>query len=353
MRGCLRVLAVLTAILFFISATVALLVVPLARAVTDRETIKESLAELDQVMVEAVPPLVARTLEQRAQQLGIPGVDLDEALLQESLQTLLPPGWMEAQTATAVDAVYDAIESGSVDDVTVQLDMQPVLERLQGDPGRQLVANVIAGIPDCPEGTLPDLNNDRLPSCIPPTLPRDVVAQQAHDQLMQQLAQNPQFLAQAGRVQIPLGQLTADANNPQAQQARENLQRLQRWFTLARNWSWLLWLIPLGSLLLIGLLVVRSVREWGMWWGWPLVATAVFVFLLTLVLPGVTTFVLRTLPPIAGTAVLPTGELARTLLDSVLDVWLNHVYLQAGLMLGIGVILVAIGAMAGQQRSSN
>lgn len=349
MQGCTRILAVLVAILFFISATAALLIVPLVGVVTDREAIKTALGELDQVVLDQVPGVVARALQQQAQQQGIPGVALDEAALQTSLQELMPPGWLDAQTETAVDAVYDAIESGSVENVEVQLDMQPLLQQFQGEAGRQIVATVINGVPDCPEGALPSPGNGGLPSCVPPGLPRAALAEQAHGQLVETLRQNPQILAQAGQVRIPLQQL-AGANNPEFQQARQRLERWQRNFQLAQRWTWTLWLIPLGCLMLIALLAVRSLSGLGHWWGWPLLATAVFVFILTLVLPAATTFILRTLPPGGGALLLGTRDLARSLLDTVTAVWLGRVYVQAGVMLALGLLLVAVGALAGARR---
>ncbi len=355
MRGCLQMLAFLAAIVFVITAVIAMLVVPLVRVITDRNAIKDALAELDQVIVAAVPSLVAQTLEEQARQQGLDQLDIDEAVMEEAIDALIPPEWVESQTETAVDAVYDVLETGSIDNAEIELDMRPLLERMRGEPGKQVVSSIVDGLPACTEPlSVESLVNGEatIPTCIPPEVPRETVVEQVHTQFVQALDENPEIMAQAGVVTVPIGQIMGNGQNQDIERSRAQLERINRQFLLAKRWIWTLWLIPVTSLFLIVLFVVRSVSSFGNWWGWSLAITAVIVFLLTFIFPTVLSVVLGTavMPPQAGNLAFPAQEMARQLLDSVTDVWLNRVTLQAALMFGVGLILIAVGVFTRSQK---
>ncbi len=359
MRGCLQVLAVLAAIVFVITAVIALIVQPLIHVVTDRDAIKTALSDLDEVIVEAMPSFVARTLEEQARQQGLEQLNIDEAIIEAAIDDLLPPGWLDAQTESVVDTIYDVLESGDTEDAEINVDARPLLERLRGESGKQLITTIVESLPPCTEPLTPDLltGDGNIPACIPPEIPQTEIVERAHAQFVQTLDQNPQIAEQAGLISIPIGELmTTSPDNPNSEleQAREQLQQLQRTFTLARRWSWTLWLIPLGSLILILLLTVRSLKEFGHWWGWPFTITAVIVFLITFILPTLSQLVLQTAvsstpaAEIAGAAQKLTGQV----FDSISRVWLNRVYFQAGIMFAIGLILLLIGFLIPAQRET-
>ncbi|MCP5095560.1 MAG: hypothetical protein GY943_08415, partial [Chloroflexi bacterium] len=278
MRGCLQVLAVLVAIVFVITAVIAMLVVPLVRVVTDRDAIKTVLADLDDVVIDVVPSLVAQSIEEQARQQGFTQLDIDEAVMEEAIDALIPPEWLEAQTETAVDALYDMIETGDMENAEIEIDTRPLLDRMRGEPGKQVVATIVDSLPVCTEPINPEalLGGDvEIPTCIPPDVLRDELVAQVHTQFVQTLDENPEIMAQAGVITVPIGQVTSESQIPEIQQAQAQLEQLNRYFLLAKRWSWTLWLIPVGCLFMILLLVVRSMSTFGYWWGWPLVITAV------------------------------------------------------------------------------
>ena len=356
MRGCLRTIAVVMAIIFVLTAVIAMITVPFVRVVTDRDAIKAALSQLDDVLVEAVPSIVARTLEEQARQQGLAQLELDEAVIEEAISQLLPPGWLDSQTESVVDTIYDVLETGDTEGAEINIDARPLLERLQGEPGKQVIATIIQSLPPCTQPLTPDLLNGdvKIPACVPSEIPQAQIVEQVHTQFVQTLTQNPQIMEQAGLITVPIGELmTQSSNNPELQQARDQLQRVQRIFKLAQRWSWTLWIIPLGSLFLILLLAVRSLRELGHWWGWPLLLTAVSVFIITFILPTISQAMLgiTTASFPAGEIALSTQRLTRQIFNSITDVWLNRVYLQAGIMLVAGLILLLIGFIVPARRN--
>ena len=352
MRGCLRFLAGIVAIGFVATAVLALFLTNLFAVVADREIFKESLANLDQLVVEAVPAFVAQTLEEQARERGLAPINLDEELLQQSMETLLPPGWIEAQADTAVDTVYDLLEGGDLDNAELEIDTTPLLDRFRGQPGLDVVGNIVNSLPACTQPINPAelLGPDvTIPACLPPGVPANQVTQEVHTRLVQALDSNPQLTNEFGVVHIPLFPPEQQAQNQQLVQAREQLLRLQRTFTFAQDWGWVLWLLPVACLLLIVLLAVRSISDLGHWWGWPMVGTAVLTLFIAILFPAITTFLLRQTPVDPATVSLTLREMTVRLITAVTDTWLSRVYLQAVIMLAVGVVFVLLGFVTGRR----
>ncbi|VAW31702.1 hypothetical protein MNBD_CHLOROFLEXI01-2435, partial [hydrothermal vent metagenome] len=126
-------------------------------------------------------------------------------------------------------------------------------------------------------------------------------------------------------------------------QVRDQLLRLRSAFSLAQQWGWLLWLLPAACLLLIALLAVRSWSEWGHWWGWPLLGTAVFVFIVTWLFPTIMQLVLRQFFTDAATVADPLRQTAVQVITAVTDTWRSRVYVQTAVMLAAGTLFVLLG----------
>ncbi|MCA9944141.1 MAG: hypothetical protein KC449_11700, partial [Anaerolineales bacterium] len=206
--------------------------------------------------------------------------------------------------------------------------------------------NIVNGLPICTEFVNPAelLGPDvTIPACLPPGVPAEQVAQEVHTRLVQTIDSNPQLTSEFGVVRVPLFSPEQQAQNAELVQAREQLMRLQRIFSLAKDWGWLLWLLPAGCLALIVLLAVRSWSEWGMWWGWPLVGTAVFVLLLTLVAPTITFAMVRQVPPNPGFDTILLRQTLFRLVTAVTDTWQSRVNVQAAIMLILGLVFVLFG----------
>ncbi len=349
MRGCLNFLAGIMAALFVLTAVIALFLTNFFAVVADRELIKESLSDLDSLVVEAVPAIVARTLEEQARERGLAPIDLDEEVLQASMETLLPPGWIESQTDTAVDTVYDMLETGDLDNAELVINTTPILDRFRGQPGLEIVATVVNSLPPCTQPVNPAelLGPDvTIPACLPPEIPAEQVTQEVHTRLVQALDSNPQLTGELGVVRVPLFTPEQQAQNAELVQAREQLLRWQRTFALAQNWGWLLWLLPAGCLLLIAILAVRSWSELGHWWGWPLLGTAVLVLLLTFIFPAITRTLLRQAVPDYSLVEVTVRQTGMRLVTAVTDTWQNRVNVQAAVMFVFGLLFVMLGFLS-------
>jgi hypothetical protein len=347
MRSCLQALAGVAAVFFVLTALLALFVVNLARIITDRDIVKAALGDVDGLVTQAAPELVAEMIRQQAMAQGLPPIDVQSPAFQTAVQELIPPEWVEGQTETAVDAVFDTLETGNPAEAQLELNTAPVIERLRGEPGRRVVLAALQSLPVCSEFQIPidpETGAVTIPNCLPPGIEAASLADQVHAIVVETIDLNPALVAQAGTLQIPLlGQQLAPAD-----QAR--LERLHRSFLLAQRWAWLLWLLPLGCLLLILLLAVRSASDFGHWWGWPLLLAAVLAFLLSAVAPAILTLFLRTAvvpPPQPGAFDLPWSQVILRLLDPITDVWLRRVYIQAGIMLLLGGLLIILGFATG------
>ncbi|MCB8990897.1 MAG: hypothetical protein H6664_11375 [Ardenticatenaceae bacterium] len=336
----------LMAVLFVITAVPALLLTNLAHIVTDRAIMKTAVAASGKVLVTAAPEVIVTALQQQAEEQGLPSVPVDTAVLADAINELLPPDWLDAQTDTAVDAFFDALETGEIVGTAVELDVAPLLERLRGEPGLQAISVIIHSLPACTEpisGYDPQTGEIVIPNCLPSDLNADEVTQQVHTALVDTLDQNPQIDEEIGVVSLPLL-----ANEPTSQ-AQADFQRTRRTFLLLQQRAYLLWLPPLLCLLLIVLFAVRSLGEWGRWWGWPLLLTAVITLFLAFALPALLTFmtrtaVLTTTPDDSLT--LSLDQMLRELARPLLALWQRRIFIQAGVTFASGVLFLLLGWFA-------
>lgn len=346
MQGCLKFLAGLTATLFVASAIVALFMVNLAAVATRPETLKAALGDVGQLVQEAAPAIIADTIRQQAVQNGLPPIEIDQQVMGQVMDELIPPEWIAAQTGTAVDAFYTALETGDPAAAQVTLDTTPLIERVRGEPGRQAIAVVVDSLPTCTDSQ-PSVDlftgNMELPSCVPPGVDKQAFVTEAHAILVETIDLNPQLVAQAGVITVPvLAQLSP--------QEAAQFQRLHTWFNFGRSWAWVLWLIPAGCLILIWLLVVRSIGDLGSWWGQPLLIAGFGALLLTVIVYASVTLISRTaVPTPTATLQLPLDQITPRLIGSIAGAWLRRVGLQAGLMFVGGIGLALFGYTARRQ----
>lgn len=347
MRGCLQAAAGVAAFLFVLTAVTALFATNLIAVTTDRQVMKEMMGGLEGVVRMAVPVVIADVARAEAARWGIADLPIDQAQLDTAVTALVPPGWVEAQTETAVDGLYDYLETGDPEAATMTVDVRPVLERLRGEAGQQVVAAVLANLPVCTE-PVPDFQLDpaqmQVPGCLPPQVDVQEVAAVAHTAVVQSLEADPALWQNGGVVEVPL--LAADGNGLVTPEQQAEWERLHNSFILARTWGWTLWLVPLACLLLIALLAVRSLPEWGHWWGWPMVVTAVIVLFISLLAPAVLAFVGDTADPLAPVMT----RFGLQIITGLADRWLMRVYLQAGILLAAGVGLILLAVLAGWVR---
>lgn len=338
MRGCMRFLAVLTAIFFVISMTLTLFLFNLARVATDREEIKRAVQSED-LLQETILLVVTSAVQQQADERGLPA--LEPELLEESVAQLVPPGWMQRQTDAAVDALFDFLE-GETDRPEVVIDLAPFEATLRGESGRRVVQSVVESLPVCtPDQLQPAFSGDGFdfPLCVPPGVDVGIMTAQIQESLAQLLDENPRLV---GESQVRLSLLGEDVD-PRLQR---QLTYVQRAFTFSQRWSWLLWLIPLFCLPAIVLLGVRSPGGLGHWLGWPaavsgglalITAAAVYLWFYANVLS------VEALLAYGGGIGMAMSHFLRAIFEVLVQSWLWQVGWQAGALLAAGGFLILAG----------
>ncbi|MCP4427337.1 MAG: hypothetical protein GY803_22850 [Chloroflexi bacterium] len=347
MRGCLRVTATLVAFVFIIAAILVLFVVNLAQIVTNRTTMKDVL-DVGPTIVEVGPMLLVEAMQREARSQGVVVEDIDTAVLQDAVREIAPPEWVDAQADTAIDAMFDYLETGNMEEATLEIEMRPVIERLRGETGERAVRDVLQSLPVCPDpqptyNLTPD--NLAIPGCLPTAVSVDEATQAVQAIVDNTLTKNPNLLDEAGVIQMSVFEAAKRVGGGQ-----ELLQRLQQLFLRAQRWGWFLWLIPATLLLLIAVLAVRSWSDLGNWWGWPLAITAVASFGIAFGIPAIAAFLLRTslvLAPQAGAPFIPPDQILRRLAQPLTALWQNRIFVQAGGMFILGVALIFLGFIAG------
>ena len=279
MRGCARFLAFLIVVVFIVTTPMVLLVFNLAQLATNREAFKQALQRTDlrQMAVDAA----ALTITQLAAQQGIGLQGTSATLLENALDAAIPPEWVDQQANLVVDALFNYLDTGDPNSLTVTIDTTPLFTRFRSEVGEEAIRATLQTLPACPPGQLPlDPLSLTFTTCVPEGISVGDAAAIIHDNLIGLIDANPQMLAQFSVIEVNVVEISG--TNPallqQLQQLRQTLQRLQ-------TGSWFLWLIPFGCLFFILLLVVRSPGDFGNWMGWPLLSAAVLTLLLTFLTP--------------------------------------------------------------------
>lgn len=339
MRGCLQVLATLAAALFVVTAVLAMFTVNLAQVITDREAVEQML-DAEALVVDVVPRLLTEAALEQARAQGSPPANPDSTNLQAAIRELFPPGWLEIQRSVALDAVFDFLETGDPKAAELQIDAGPVSSRLRGEPGRRVVLAVLQLLPQCTEpqsATPPEADLSEINYCLPPDVPITDVTTYTHDGLIEIIDQAPQSQAEAGIIHVPLL-----AEGTMIPRVRERSQWLHQLFVLGQRWARALWLVPLSCLLLL-LLTRHSLNDLSYWLGWSLLVAALIALLLAILVPPFLSATMLRL--VSAPSDLPRvflGRLAQHLLDTLTERWMRRVYVQTGLMLACGVVLVVV-----------
>ena len=339
MRGCSQILAICLAILFMVTAVFALFFVNLTHGLTDRDAVK-SVLNLEPMVREAVPIMLTDILRSNAAERGLAVDQIDDAILDEAFDLVVPPGYINDLTETTIDSLYDYLETGDPNQATINLDVRPLVDRLQGEPGQQAIQALVQSLPPCDEPLSPEqlqAGQIEINNCVPPNIPTETAVILLHQTIVEALNENPQII---GEAIVRINPFEANLLSP-AQ--LEQIAQFQRTFSLLQRWSWLLWLIPLLCLALILTLVVRSVSQWGFWWGWPLLLAGLFALVLAAMVPATLLIYSRTAVSATADGGLTAAAISQRLAQNLTDLWLRRVLIQSGIMTGFGLILVILG----------
>jgi hypothetical protein len=341
MRGFSRVLAGILGLVFVITAVVALLIVNGTHVLTNREVVKEALG-LEPILREVLPELVNTTIVEQVEVQDIPLPDFDTTAITEMVLDTMPEGWLDDIVDSAVDGTFDFLLTENEETAVVSIDLNPMLNQLQGEPGRQLVLQYLESLPVCTPLQMLTLLSGEIPTCVPEGVPLDQLSRQVHGAVAPMLLSQIS-VGEGGVVRVPLA--TIFSSNPQMM---ETVQRIRFFYQLTSQ-VWVFWLLPLFCLLLILALAVRSLWQWGIWWGWPLTAAGLVGLLLSLLIPGMVLGWLRTAVFTTASST-PIDQLWQPLLQqgvvNLSESWAGRMGWQAAVLLVLGLLFLLFGFLA-------
>jgi hypothetical protein len=299
---------------------------------------------------EVAPALLTQAIwNQVNAQVTLPTESIGPDIIQVAVAELLPPEWAGTQASRALDALFDFLETGDPTVASLEIDAEPFVAQVRGAAGQRAVLAALQELPTCTatqEGFSVEAGGFLTDICMPPDAPLDQAAGLVHAATIETLDLAPELLTEVGSIQVPLL-----GTNTLGSDGLARMQTLRQAFLVGRQRAWMLWFVPLWCLLAIWVLVVRSVGDLGFWWGWLLLIAGIITAFLTFLLPPFATATLlvsMTGGQNAGQA--PLGRLLSDTLNSIFNLWLPRVLMQAGMLLMASIPLIAISYIKGSTR---
>lgn len=354
--------AILFSIAFVLSAVMSLLLTSIDRRLFNASLYKNALVQ--QQVYDRLPGVLAEQLvmtmksNNTGNNVNPPGGGTP-AFLQNLtvdnwksiLANLAPPDLLRSEAEGAIDQVF-AYLNGQQE--TVKLDLTPLKSRLVGSAGQDAIFSLIRAQPACTLQQIAQfmasaLGGQGFGICRPP------------DSMLKEAAPLIQAALQQLVSQIPNEVVLLSSNSTQGSTGGSS--STNSLVTSVRNARLLMRLspdLPLGFLLLISLLAVRTPKNWLRWWGIPLCVAGLVASMGVLALS--TSF--ERIWSIQLASQFPSGvslgliALGHDLLRAVFQTWLDGLLLSCifycllGLGMSIGSIFIRDGVLADHSPSS-
>ena len=367
MRGCLavtaKILAVFFAILFVIVTALVLFTANLEARLFKPETYKHVLQE--QNIYHRLPLLVAKQLvysmnyrpcaedpsrceggeQGSAQKGGGPPIYFKNLTLSEwenLLSELISPAWIQVQAETVIDQLFNYLNSDQ-QEFSLVVSLAELKRRLGGEEGLRVIMGLIRSQPTCSLEQLVVITEkilsgklDEIPICRPPDEILNGISPLVQAALSQAVLIMPDEVDLASNAQ------DGDENGASPGSPgdfRNSLRRLRQGIHLSL-------LLPVVLILLVTLFGVRSLNDWLLWWGIPLLITG--LLLAGMALTATMAFNL------GFTSLLNSGKLfspgimpdlvlvVRDLVSSIIQSVVVRQIIQAGLISSIGLVMIII-----------
>ena len=331
MRTLGQLLAAICAILFVVSTVLVLLLFNIERKAFSSATYKQAFEDLG--LYERMPAILATTLTTYMAESGINMPFLQFLTVedwQNNIAVLLPPEELKAMSNNALDATFDYLNGRSNSAV---ISLVPVKAQLAGEPGVQLVLQILRQQPACTPEQLTQMAlgffGGQIALCNPP--------EQAVALMMPFIQSQLQTITTLLPNEVTLISNTA-SGTPQDPRGRLNAVRSGIKLTI---------FLPVLFLFGIAVFAVRSLRDLFIWWGWPLLLAGGISLLVALlgapVIGGILRLVIQTrgaffVPPILAAAL---GETA----SAVTRQMLIPVIIQSLIIAAIGVGMLAVAIL--------
>ena len=324
-----KFLAALCAVLFVMSTVIVLLLFNIERKAFSSETYKQAFA--NQELYQRIPAMLASMLTTSiaGNQNAIPLLkSLTVADWQTSISTLLPSDELNALADNTLDATFDYLNN-KTDSAAISL--VPVKTHLVGESGLQVVRQFLSLQPQCTTEQLTQmalgLLGGQVILCNPPEEAMGLMAPFIQTQLQAMTSLIPDQLAF-----IP-GTSSNTPNDP-----RLKLNAVRSAIKLTP-------FIPVLFLFGIAVFAVRTLREWLIWWGWPILITGVISVFTALVGSPLIGWILQLLIQNQGTIFIPSilatslGETASAVARQMLAPVVIEGFILA--LLGLGMVIAS------------
>lgn len=339
-----RAIAVLFVMLFIVIASLSTCTVAFRESLVNIDTYKQTF-EQQNLYEDIIPYVVPAILKEyqsnlsEGESFSIDLNDIDEFMTVDDwrlvAEQLLPPEWLKTQTESILETL-ELIIAGDFSQRENVIDLTEILNRLQGDTAERASEIIIQSAPECNAQQLIQLrqfssqSGQIFPVCHPPAA-------------LNAKATNviEVWFNNLGRV-ISLGlEQQSDALT-----IPENVARLvYNLFQLDSQLSWLFFLCPLSLIGFIIIFAVRTRKSFGRWIGWSLLLAGIITLILifTSQVPVFATFddVVRANSDIERfEAQIYAGFVRSVYVDASASMLFF-----AGLMIGLGFILIAISVI--------
>lgn len=325
----LKTLAVLCALLFILAGVPVLILFNIDRKAFDSATYKQAFE--NQRLYERMPALVAGTLATTVSQNGNSPAFLRELTIEEwqtTVSTLLPPEELRAMTHQTLDSTFDYLNFRSN---SIVISLLPVKARLTGQGGVSVVREFLRTQPECTLEQLAQIGlgllGGNIVLCNPPDEAIGFFEPFIQSQLQTISATFPDQIS-----------LVPETGSGTASDPRLRLQWIRSAIQFAPFFLFLL-------LLMIVALAVRSLHDWLVWWGWPLLLTGAIAAFIAMLGSPVIGWLLQWIIQIYGAAFLP-AVLASTIAETASAVagqMLAPVIIQGFVLAVIGLLMVITG----------
>ncbi len=277
---------------------------------------------------ERIPVVMGQALANSAQHADLPVSmqGLTAKGWETFLRALLPPETLKAMGDQALASIFAYLNS-ETDSASISL--VPLKASMQSNAGTQAVIGLIQTLPACTleqiaQITLAVFTQQKIVLCNPP------------EELLGMVTPLIQVQLQVASTVVP-DEVTLMSVQGQQTDPRQRLKIVRFMMRLSP-------LLPLGFLLFLTLVIVRSLHEWLYWWGFPLLASGMIAALMGLISAPVASLIIksilkRTMPVYLPPILLDNGnQLAAAIVDELLKP-----VLWQGLMLalfGLGMVLI-------------
>ena len=362
MKGCARFLAAICLALFVVSAVIALLLVNIRSYFLSPETFSQAFG--DAGVYEELPEIAADQLlygmtfnpcledpalcegegagtRSIGDQGGMPSyfANLPEGVWESILTELIDPSWLEEQTESILEQVFSILTEESPTDAIV-ISMVDLKDRIHGDGGYQAVLNALQAQPDCTVEQMQVLTqafasqglSDTVLNCRPPADVMTSIEPYIRSGLFEVGATLPDNV----EIEIPAELRIANSDAVSALSIARAAFRYAPWIAL-------FWLLA------VTVFVVRDVGSWLGWWGPGLFMAGLAAMLMGAAFDPLLSWSLDRLMLSQGPIVIPTAmmELALKVVDRMVTGFSNRMLAQAGLMLGIGLLMLIVRFITG------